>query len=443
MTQAPPPPDKGTVRSRRPRSRCHVCGSPEVRAVCCGCHRLLCRKHDDVDNPVDFGWLMRWMRSRREPPLSHVEPGTDAPVHAEFRAAVAPNPNQNRTPRTDRLSKRHFCRDCMPVGRPYDAEMAAAGITLGLGVLTFFSNFIAGGVLTSVGGLRIVRRLLMAHRQRSADRGKPPRLHLDPRIRKLKVVETICATAHLNGPDSYRSAITGVRGRIRMEAAWGRTHWAQLSDHRRRYHIPKDEELSFWAGSLVVRGAADLVLSPVSLKPVDPDSVDPDSVVPDSVNAGSIESSTVVVLRSSAAEHAVLRPPGPQGDPRRVVEVDYKITEPEDGWTVPVWLTPTIVPESNRHALELEIQWRACGSDDDSLKIKNLELLRISVPAGWGNLEDFTGAERVTISAPGDGRRYIEWKKPPVEPESRAAAVWLFSSTGRSMSKTRSMPQAT
>jgi hypothetical protein len=78
MTQAPPPPDKGTVRSRRPRSRCHVCGSPEARAVCCGCHRLLCRKHDDVANPVDFAWLMRWMRSRREPPLSHVEPGTDA-----------------------------------------------------------------------------------------------------------------------------------------------------------------------------------------------------------------------------------------------------------------------------------------------------------------------------------------------------------------------------
>jgi hypothetical protein len=400
MTQAPPQPAKGVVRPRMPRSRCHACGAPEVIGVCCHCHRLLCRKHDGVANPVDIRGLLSWLRRRPDPPPNQVESGTvDAPAEAGAAATPYPGRNPEPAPSADRLSKRHFCRDCMPIGRPYDAEMVAAAITLGLGVLTGFSSLVVGGVLTTVGGLRILRRLYVARRQRSADRGKPPRLHLDPRIRKLAVVEILRATAHLDAPDSYRAKITEVHGQIRVEAAWGRTHWAQLSDHRRRYRIPEDDELSFWAGSLVVRGPADLVLSPV----------DPESV----------EHSTTVVLRSSTAEHAVLRPPGEQGDPQRLIEIDYKITEPEDGWTVPVWLTPTIVPESDRHALELEVQWRACGPDDDGLEIKDLELLRISVPAGWGEVEDFTGAESVTISAPSGGRRDIEWKKPPVKRESR------------------------
>jgi hypothetical protein len=150
----------------------------------------------------------------------------------------------------------------------------------------------------------------------------------------------------------------------------------------------------------VVRGPADLVLRPV--------------------DADWVQDLMTAALRSSTAEHAVLRPPGGHGDARWPLEVDYEITEPEDKWTVPVWLTPTIVPESDRRALDLEVQWRACGPDDDGLEIKALKLLRIMVPAAWGEVEDITAVETVTISAPDDSRRRrIEWKKPPVERTSR------------------------
>ncbi|MGH3977024.1 MAG: hypothetical protein ACRDS9_27450, partial [Pseudonocardiaceae bacterium] len=221
----------------------------------------------------------------------------------------------------------------------------------------------------------------------------------DPQIRKLTVVETLRASAKLAAPDDYQATIIDVQGRIAVDAAWGRAHCDQVSDHRRRYRIPEDEELSFSAGSLVVRGPADLVLPPV--------------------DAESVENLTTVVLRSSTAKHAVLCPPGAHGDPRWSFEIDYKITEPKDRWTVLVWLTPTIVPESDRRALELEVQWRGCGPGDDGLQIKALELLHISVPADWGDVEGITGADTVTISVPGDGCRYIEWKKPPVIHESR------------------------
>lgn len=393
MTQAPPRPDKGGLRPRTPRSRCHACGSYEVRGVCCRCHRLLCAKHDGVANPIDVRRLLHRRWRRAELPPIQVEP--DAVAYADIAATPDPEPG----PPVERLSERHFCRDCMPPDRLYDAEMMAASITLGLGVITVFWSLVAGGVLTAIGGLRIVRRLLMARRQRSADRDKPPDLHLDPRVRKLMVVETLSGTAHLDAPYNYRAKITDVRGRIRVDAVWGRAHWSRLSAHRRRYRIPEEDELSFSAGSLVVRGPADLVLRPV--------------------DAEWVQNLTTVVLRPSTAEHAALSPPGGQGDPRWPFEVDYEITEPEDGWTVPVWLTPTIVPESDRRALDLEVQWRACGPDDDGLEIKALELLRISVPAVWGEVEDITAAETVTISAPSDGRRCIEWKKPPVERTSR------------------------
>jgi hypothetical protein len=388
MTQVPLPPD-GVVRSRTPRARCHTCGSHRVRGVCCRCHRLLCADHDGVANPIDVRRWLRRLRRRPEPLPIRVEPGAGA--------AATPTPDLEPV---ERLSERHYCRDCMPVDRLSDAEMVAASITLGLGVITDFWNLVVGGVLTALGGFRIIRRLLMAHRQRSAERGKPPDLHLDPRIRKLTVVETLSATAYLAAPYHYEAKITDVRGRIQVDAVWDRAHWARLSAYRRRYHIPEDDGLSFSAGSLVVRGPGDLVLRPVDAK--------------------SVKDLTMVALRPSTAEHAVLRPPGGHGDARWPLKVDYDITEPEDKWTVPVWLTPTIVPESDRRALDLEVQWRACGPDDDGLEIKALELLRIMVPAAWGEVEDITADKTVTISAPDDSRRRcIEWKKPQVEQTNR------------------------
>jgi hypothetical protein len=359
-----------------------------VRGVCCRCHRLLCAKHDGVANPVDVRRSLYRVWHRRELPMQ--------------LGAVAADPDATPDPKSgpvERLSERHFCETCMPVDRLYDAEMVAASITLGLGVITAFGSFVVGGVLTAVGGLRIVRRLLVARGQRRADRNKPPDLYLDPRVRKLTVVETLSGTVRLDAPYNYLAEITEVRGRIRMDAAWGRAHWARLSAHRRRYRIPEDDELSFSAGSLVVRGPGDIALCPV--------------------DAESLKDLTTIVLRPSTAEHALLRPPGGRGDARWPLEIDYEITEPEDGWTVPVWLTPTIVPESDRRALDLEVQWRGCGPDDDGLEIKALELLRITVPAAWGEVESITAGETVTISAPDDSNRWIEWRRPPVDRTNR------------------------
>lgn len=391
MTQAPLRPDKGVLRPRTPRSRCHACGSQKVRGVCCRCHRLLCANHDGVANPVDVRRSLRWLWRRPEPQPTQVEPA----ANVDAAAASAQNPGSP----VERLAERHFCRNCMPVVRLYDAEMVAASITLGLGVITAFWSLVIGGVLTTVGGFRIVRRILVARRQHSVDRDNPPDLHLDPRVRKLTVVETLASTAQLDASYNYQAKTINVGGRIRLDAVWGRAHWDRLSAHRRRHRILEDDEPSFSAGSLVVRGPGDLVLRPV--------------------DAEWVQDLTTVVLRPSTADHDVLRSPGGHGDARWPLEVDYEIAEPEDGWTVPVWLTPTIVPESDRRALDLEVQWRGCGLDDDGLEMKALELLRITVPAVWGEVEDITAAETVTISAPDDSGRCIEWKKPPVKRTSR------------------------
>lgn len=326
MTQAPPRPyadAEADLAPRTPRARCHSCGSYEVRAVCCRCQQLLCSEHDDVANPVDVRRSLQGLRRRPEP-LARVEsdarPNAPAPVPAApppvkperpERPAEPERTEQSAEPerteqsakpeRTERLSGRHFCRDCMPAIRPYDAELMAASITLALGVITGFWSLVLGGLLIVIGGFRVGWRVLTARRQRRMD-DQPPDLHLDPRVRKLTMVETLSGTAHLDADHDYRTEITGVRGRIRVETAWGRADWVQVMDHRRRNRIQDGDDLSFSSGSLVVRGPADLVLH--------------------GGDFGQIKNLTTVVLRPRTSEHLVLRTPGGHGDGRWPIEID-------------------------------------------------------------------------------------------------------------------------
>lgn len=367
-----------------------------MEAVCCRCHRILCRDHDGVVNSVD---LRRSLRRWGRPPvtLAGVESrdGPDPPP-VEMSVDVAP--------RTHRLSARHFCRDCMPLIRLIDAETSAASITLGLGVIAAFADVVIGGILIAIGGFRIAKRALLSRGRRVAS-NEPPTLLLDPRIRKLRMVEKLSGTAHLDADHVYRTKIIDVHGSISVEAAWGRADWALVTDHRRRHHVPPQDDLWFSSGSLVVRGPARLTLQPS--------------------NSGEIRDLTRVVLLRRARQHVVLHQPGGHGDGRWPIEVGYDITPPDDGWTMPVWLTPTIVPESDRRALHLEVQWRGFGPADDGLEMKAIELLRISVPADWGEIEDVTAADTVTVSVPGavgpggEARRWIEWQKPLSDRTSR------------------------
>ena len=53
----------------------------------------------------------------------------------------------------------------------------------------------------------------------------------------------------------------------------------------------------------------------------------------------------------------------------------------------PVWVTPSLVPESDRRALELDIQWVDLGPRDQRISLDVIELIQLRYPAAWGKVE--------------------------------------------------------
>jgi hypothetical protein len=55
--------------------------------------------------------------------------------------------------------------------------------------------------------------------------------------------------------------------------------------------------------------------------------------------------------------------------------------------SIPVWLTPTLVPESDQRTLALDLQWTDGGVEDAPLTIDRVETLKLMVPLPWGPVE--------------------------------------------------------
>ena len=149
--------DSGELRPVHARARCHHCGSTTIVAVCSSCHRLLCRVHDHIADLRD-----PWRRRKDEPAqppgpaTAHgdADPddekdgggkdgsdskdskdGGEIPADAKKDTPgsgsdgdpgpvkqVVPAPESPQsTPTPRRILERHFCPDCVPLGKPNDA----------------------------------------------------------------------------------------------------------------------------------------------------------------------------------------------------------------------------------------------------------------------------------------------------------------------------------
>ena len=94
------------------------------------------------------------------------------------------------------------------------------------------------------------------------------------------------------------------------------------------------------------------------------------------------------------------------------VQANYAIPADEDTpITMPIWLTPTIVPGSDRRSLDLEFQWATDEVGDDGLKLTAIDRLSIDVPAVWGPVLRSTEYGLISIDAATKPRwRTIEWR---------------------------------
>ena len=86
-----------------------------------------------------------------------------------------------------------------------------------------------------------------------------------------------------------------------------------------------------------------------------------------------------------------------------------------------------MVPESNKRALELEIQWVEQPPRSSPLNLDVIDLLRLQLPASWGDVEQVSErAIKGILPEDPAGRRIVEWRQlAPAPDELRARRITL------------------
>jgi hypothetical protein len=424
-----------TPHTRTPRARCHRCGSSSLAASCGNCGRFLCEEHDAV---ADLAKLRKELRNllrrsaRPDTPRDTANPATATPTvgipkdknEARYPPDVSRDQSRPLDDETIKDSKadraenvptasdddralsvrtRHFCQDCIPLGTHYDPVVIisfAAGL---LGTFSLLWSTAVGVILIGVSVIRILIRVTLGIRRRRAAGVRRRRLYLDPRIAKLEMVETLSGCSELTAAREVMTEVNEVTGEIDVEAVWSRGNSASARKHCDRVEGPDRANAHAVAGSLVLTGPGQLTLK-----------------APDGCR---IAHPSVIELRPRISDHAVLRTSDGRGDPRWQFKVTYEPTMPEEGWRMPLWVTPSFAPGADRRALDLHVQWRTREADDDitdeqELRAKELTSFEFVAPPEWGDVELMApDAEQRTVRELGDGSRRIKWRKPPIKKE--------------------------
>lgn len=139
---------------------------------------------------------------------------------------------------------------------------------------------------------------------------------------------------------------------------------------------------------------------------------------PFGIRVGEQVGDPVLALDGDAKDHPVFRTEDPPSSSRWKFVRHYELRAEPDISSGPLWITPSIVPESDRHALELDIQCVEFGPDEDKpLSLDMIELLRIEFPVGWGEIHSWgilQGADSQTQAVSElmpEGRRSLELKR--------------------------------
>ncbi|MGE3289429.1 MAG: hypothetical protein AB7J32_25485 [Pseudonocardia sp.] len=470
----------------RPSARCHACGKLDVQAVCSGCARLMCKAHDSLAGRMPrerFLELFRFGPRQDVDAPQKPSPAGGAPTRAADRpTGVPPNgrasnvadgpgnggtggepdtgpsgtdgaggngsanttaatrtdggrvsptaltrtpPHGPGTPGRTRLSavsrrrrlprshppagsrQQHYCTDCRPVVRPFDDEMIAATVTTGVGATLMTALPVPGAVLAAVGVLRLgIRTAIGLRRPGPATARAVAKPTLNPQVRKITVRERVRGSVRFTASGDFESTIDRVVGSAELEGTWSRRHREVLDKCRAR---ASSEPLAVAAGYLVLHGPARAKFRPAP--------------------GARVDHGPVLVLEPLIADQPVLSDPSGHGDTRWKPTFEYDIAPPAQGWRLPVWITPNVAADTDRHVLELHVQWSTGGPEptDRGVPLKSIELLELDVPAHWGEVEYVTQhGGSASYSQPtfsderGIGVRTLRWRKIPAgEPRDR------------------------
>jgi hypothetical protein len=362
-----------SLESHAPQARCYQCGSPEVFSVCHHCGQGMCAEHspeavDAADRPrsKEFGGL-------------GLE-GTQAGVyHCEEHA--------------------HVVKGGLLWVVIAGAVVAVAGIAVMIaslvpGLILFLAG--AGG---AVGGY-------LAHRKRkAAELDVRPPLPVLPNLESVSVRESLRGQVRLGEDGVYTSTSQPTEGTVEVAMALAKPDRDRLNLYRQRYGLASEEGIEFSAGFALLKGEAGLTFQPERQQRR--------LLLPDG---------TGVAFRGGVSGHPLFSTRDKRAPGQWTVRLPYGLHEAREPKSIPIWIVPSLVPDSDMRTLMLDLHWVAFGEDRSGearkhLKFMRFEEIRLNVPKAWGNLETASPGGAITGNPETQPYRTIEWK--PLSPSSQ------------------------
>ena len=344
--------------------RCYKCGSSHVSALCHHCWRPGCAKHV-LPSPQ---WAKRLFGSEGGGPGLHTARACHCGDCAYVRTGTA-----------------------RPTRRWLAVGVAGIGLAA-IGLISVWLSLITGLIFLLSGGISAVYAYLRVRRGAVHVRVSMP-APLYPKVADVRLIEELRGGITLGSHrGDYQTVLEPVQGKVSMVLTFGGPDRDRVRRRRRRLHN-QDAEVRFCAGRLVLHGQF-------------------------GIKAGEQVRDPVLVLDGDARDYPVFRAEDPPSSSRWNFARHYELRAEPDISSGPVWITPSIVPESGRHALELDIQWVEFGPDENKpLSLDMIELLRIEFPVGWGEIhgwgilqEEVSAQPQAVSGLLPEGRRSLELK---------------------------------
>jgi hypothetical protein len=353
-----------TIEPRASAARCYECGSSPVFALCHHCWQPGCKKH--------VRQSPRWAR--------------------KTLAREGTGPGLAKAPA-------YHCRSCAH-RKTLTAGVTGRWLAIGLGgatlavagIVAVWLSLITGVTFMLAGGLSVFVAALQVRRGTARERTVLP-VPLHPKVVDVELTEELSGEVTLRGEgDAYRTRLDPVKGALNLRFTFGGPDRERVRRRLKRARTA-DASVPWCAGCILLPG-------------------------PFGIQAQDDIPGPLLPLDGDSADHAVFRPlDHPSSSPWKYHR-DYKLrTEPEIA-SGPIWITPSIVPESGRHGLELDVQWVEFGPDEDKpLSLRVIESLRLEFPVKWGEIHAWgfrghvSAHPRATVGLHGEGRRFIELKR--------------------------------
>lgn len=382
------------LAERAPRSRCYECGSADnIVSLCHHCGRPLCVLHtpSDVLDEKKFSSTKEFA-------------GLDL----------------------DRIGVWH-CKEHAHNVRGSLTKLKIAGIVVGaIGLALSFASVAIGLVVLFAGAATAAGAFWYEQVQRQRERDNRPPLPVTPHIDALRVTERLSGTLTLDDDGDYRSIPEPVIGMVEVAMNLSKPDQDRLAKYRTKYRLTDGDPVDFCAGFAVIGGEA---------------GIDFGSSFPP--GAALLPGNTTIRLGGEVADHALFG--GSDGLGQWQLQAPYTLGAGRKMDRIPLWLTPSIVPASDRRTLKLDLQWVDFGEDREPLTIERIELIQLQVPTSWGNVESakppaLTGNSQDPAEADSAAdadmasqpTRTIEWRRPTKDDEHGVTLTIRFEKAVRS-----------